>query len=152
MTGSETRLEPLDLRTEVDLALGDLSAAIEETGARIDIDIPPIVVTADRAQLGRLIQNIVSNAIKYHKPGAAPAIAIRAARSAPRRRRSRSPTTELVSTRSSPGRFSSRSSGCTTGREYSGSGIGLAICKAIADRYGWTIAVRSRPGEGATSR
>jgi signal transduction histidine kinase len=34
--------------------------------------------------------------------------------------------------------------------KYAGTGIGLAICKAIADRYGWTISVRSRPGEGAT--
>ncbi len=116
VTASETDAQPLDLRTEVDLALGDLSASIEETSAQIDIDIPPIVVPADRAQLGRLVQNIVSNAIKYHKPGAAPAIEIRARLSAPRRRRFRSPITGSGSTRSSPSRSSSRSSGYTTRR------------------------------------
>ena len=66
------------MRAEVELALSDLSASIQETAAEVRLDIPPLVVRADRAQLGRLIQNIVSNAIKYHKPNAAPAIEIRA--------------------------------------------------------------------------
>ena len=35
-------------------------------------------------------------------------------------------------------------------KQYPGSGIGLAICKAIADRYGWALGVKSRPGEGTT--
>ena len=35
-------------------------------------------------------------------------------------------------------------------RDYPGTGIGLAICKAIADRYGWPLSARSRPGEGST--
>jgi len=150
VTGSETQSEPLDLRTEVDLALGDLSASIEETGARINIDIPPIVVPADRAQLGRLIQNIVSNAIKYHKPGTVPAIEIRA-----------TPVGRAQATLSIADhgvgfdeKFAKQIfepfKRLHDMAEYSGTGIGLAICKAIADRYGWTISVRSRPGEGTT--
>ena len=124
---AETQLEPLDLRAEVDLALGDLSAAIEETGARIDLDVPPIMVRADRAQLGRLIQNIVSNALKYHKPGAAPAIAIRAGPGRPGPGvRSPSPTPGSASTRNSPSRFSSRSSGCTT--------CGISPARALGSR------------------
>jgi PAS domain S-box-containing protein len=150
VTGSESVAQPLDLRAEVDLALGDLSASIEETGARIDVDIPPIVVPADRAQLGRLIQNIVSNAIKYHKPGAAPAIEIRAA-----------PVGRAQATLSIADHgigFDEKFAReiflpfkrLHDTAQYSGTGIGLAICKAIADRYGWTIGVRSRRGEGAT--
>ena len=34
--------------------------------------------------------------------------------------------------------------------EYPGCGIGLAICKAIADRHEWQISVKSAPGEGTT--
>lgn len=34
--------------------------------------------------------------------------------------------------------------------EYPGTGIGLAICKTIADRHGWTLAARSQPLQGAT--
>jgi PAS domain S-box-containing protein len=150
VTVSETRTQSLDLRTEVELALSDLSAAIEESGAQIRVAVPPIVVAADRTQLGRLIQNIVSNAIKYHKPGAAPAIEIQA-----------------TLNRRAQARLSIADDGIGFDEKLSkeifepfkrlhdtahfpGTGIGLAICKAIADRYGWALGVNSRPGAGAT--
>ena len=149
VTGSETLSEPLDLRAEVDLALGDLSASIEETGARIDIDIPPIMVRADRTQLGRLILNIVSNAIKYHKPGSAPAVVIRA------RPVGRAQATLSIADNgigfdeTFAKQIFEPFKRLHDMAEYSGTGIGLAICKAIADRYGWPMTVRSRLGEGA---
>ncbi len=109
--------------------------------------MPPIVVPADRAQLGRLI--ITSNAIKYHTPGVAPAIEIRA-----------SPISRTLA------RLTIADDGVGfdekfakeifepfkrlhDSAQYPGTGIGLAICKAIADRYGWTLGVNSRPGEGS---
>ncbi len=150
VTGNETHSEPLDLRTEVDLALGDLSASIEETGARIDIDIPPIVVPADRAQLGRLIQNIVSNAIKYHKPGAAPAIEIRATPVGLSQATLSIADDGIGFDETFAKQIFEPFKRLHDMAEYSGTGIGLAICKAIADRYGWPMTVRSRPGEGAT--
>ena len=150
VTGSEAQLEPLDLRTEVDLALGDLSASIEETGARIDVDIPPIVVPADRAQLGRLVQNIVSNAIKYRKPGEAPTIAIRATRVGAAQASLSINDAGIEFDEKFAKQIFEPFKRLHDAAEYSGAGIGLAVCKAIADRYGWIIAVRSRPGEGAT--
>ncbi|HZZ60403.1 MAG TPA: ATP-binding protein [Roseiarcus sp.] len=150
VTGNETRSEPLDLRAEVDLALGDLSASIEETGARIDIDIAPIVVRADRTQLGRLVLNIVSNAIKYHKPGAAPAIEIRA-KPAGRAQATLSIADDGIGfDETFAKQIFEPFKRLHDMADYSGTGIGLAICKAIADRHGWPMTVRSRPGEGAT--
>ena len=150
VTGSETRLEPLDLCTEVDVSLGDLSASIDETGARIAIDIPPIVVLVDRAQFGRLVQNIVSNAIKYHKPGAAPTIEISAARVGPGKATLSIADHGIGFDEKFAKQIFEPFKRLHGTADYAGTGIGLAICKAIADRYGWTIGVRSRPGQGAT--
>ncbi len=150
VTGSETRIQPLDLRAEVELALSDLSATIEETGAHVSVHIPPTVVPADRVQLGRLIQNIISNAIKYHKPGGAPAIEIRA------RPVGRAQTTLSIADDGIgfDEKFAKEIfepfKRLHDAAQYPGTGIGLAICKAIADRYGWTLGVNSRPGEGST--
>jgi len=138
------------LRAEVELTLAELSAAIDEAGATVVLEVEPIVVSADRAQLARLIQNIVSNAIKYRKPDVAASIAIGAARVGPGPVRLTisdngvgfdqelaqeifQPFKRLVSAGDTPG-----------------TGIGLAICKAIADRHGWTLSARSRRGEGST--
>ena len=150
VTGSETRVQPLDLRAEVELALSDLSAAIEEAGARVSVHIPPIVVPADRAQLGRLIQNIISNAIKYHKPGGAPAIDIRAARVGRAQARLSIADDGIGFDEKFAREIFEPFKRLHDAAQYPGTGIGLAICKAIADRYGWTLGVNSRPGQGST--
>jgi PAS domain S-box-containing protein len=150
VSGAETQAQRLLLRAEVELALSDLSASIQETAAEVRLDIPPLVVRADRAQLGRLIQNIVSNAIKYHKPNAAPAIEIRATLD--------NRTGVRLSVADDGIGFEEKFAKeifepfkrLHDLKQYPGTGIGLAICKAIADRHGWALGVRSRPGEGST--
>jgi PAS domain S-box-containing protein len=147
---SEAQAQPVDLRAEVESALGDLSEAIAEASATVTLDIEPVVVRAERSQLSRLIQNIVSNALKYRKPDVAPSIAVRSERVAPGR--------VLLAVSDNGVGFDQdlaheifqpfkrlHNAGVAPG-----SGIGLAICKAIADRNGWTLTARSRPGEGAT--
>ncbi len=150
VSGSETHAQPLDLRAEVELALNDLSAAIAEAGARVSVDIPPIVVPADRAQLGRLIQNIISNAIKYHKPGAAPGIDIRAAPVGRSQVRLSIADDGIGFDEKFAKEIFEPFKRLHDAALYPGTGIGLAICKAIADRYGWTLGVSSRPDEGST--
>ena len=148
--GAETHAQPLDLSAEVDLALTDLSAAIDETDAAIRVEVEPVVVPADRAQLGRLIQNIVSNAIKFHKPGAAPSIAIRTARIGQTQVRLSIADDGVGFDEKFASEIFEPFKRLNSPKDYEGTGIGLAICKAIADRYGWTLTARSRPGEGST--
>ncbi len=145
----EQRMEALDLREEIDTILGELSAQIAETKAQVNVSAPPVRVLADRSQLACLLQNIISNAIKYRKPGEAPRIDIVAVVA-------REGTLSLTITDYGVGfkddfaqtifepfkKFDDKI-------EYAGTGIELAICKAIADRHGWGISVKARPDEGA---
>jgi PAS domain S-box-containing protein len=145
-------LEPsvLDLRDEIDSALVDLSQLISETGSEIDNRAQHLKFEADRPQFTRLMQNIVSNAVKYRKPNQIAKVLI------------------LVDPIDAEGiRISIVDDGIGFEPKYAtmvfepfqrlhpqakypGTGIGLAICKSIADRHGWTLSIESQPGEGAT--
>ena len=137
------------VRSAVDGALSNLSQAIQDEQAEISVRIDDFSVLADRTQLTQLIQNIVSNAIKYHRADARPTIDI-ASRLEPDGAR-------VLSIRDGGVGFEARHAEeifepfkrLHTRKEYSGSGIGLAICKTIADRHGWRLAARSTPGVGS---
>ncbi|MDX8410640.1 MAG: PAS domain S-box protein [Mariprofundaceae bacterium] len=139
--------EPVDFHIVLIDALRNLQAAIEESGAVITQDAMP-VVRADAAQMRQLFQNLIGNAIKFHD-GRPPKVHIGA------------------EYREDQWVFSVRDHGIGMepeqteriflifqrlhGRDqYSGSGIGLAICRKIVDRHHGRIWVESQPGKGAT--
>ena len=61
-----------DLTQEV---LSDLEVRIQESGARVDVgDLP--VIEADALQMRQLIQNLISNALKFQKPQESPLVKV----------------------------------------------------------------------------
>jgi PAS domain S-box-containing protein len=143
-------LQSLDLRDEIELAVNDLSETINETAADVTIDAPHASIRADRSQFARLVHNIVSNALKYRKPDEPPKVRVFA-----------EPQQNGTLTIG----FSDNGIGFEPKYEqivfepfkrlhpkgrYPGTGIGLAICRSIADRHGWRISVTSRLGVGST--
>ena len=129
-------------------ALVNLRGAIEESGALVTHDPLPAVL-ADEAQLVQLFQNLVGNAIKYQGPGV-PRVHISAARNGDRR--------WVFSVRDNglgiDPQYFERIFGMFQRlhkrEEFAGTGIGLAICKKIAERHGSSITVQSQPGQGST--
>ena len=105
---------------------------------------------ADRSQVACLMQNIISNAIQYRKPGQAPKIDITAAAMGEK-------TIRLAILDYGVG-FKEEFAQAIfepfkrprNNAQYPGTGIELAICKSIADRHGWGISVKSQPGEGTS--
>ena len=146
----DQQLQMLDLREEIESTLADLSESIVETKADIRVDLVAINIMADRSQVACLMQNIISNAIQYRKPGQPPKIDITAAAMG-----EKAVCLEIVDygvgfkeefaqTIFEPfKRLPDKA-------EYPGTGIELAICKSIADRHGWGISVKSQPGEGTS--
>ena len=144
------QLQELDLREEVKSALNDLSQLASETSAEIRIEVPHIWFTADRGQFARLITNVVSNAIKYRKPNEAAKVLIKSI-----------PTGNvgvILEISDNGIGFDEKYARIIfepfrrlhSQTQYPGTGIGLAICKSIADRHGWQLAIKSTPGKGTT--
>jgi len=141
-----------DTSSEVALrqALRNLRTAIQESGAVVTNDPMPAVL-ADETQLIQLFQNLVGNAIKYQNPGV-PRIHISAARNGEGQ--------WVLSVKDNglgidPQYFEKifgMFQRLHKREEFAGTGIGLAICKKIADRHGSIITVESQLGQGSTFR
>ena len=129
-------------------ALQNLHWAIKDSGALVTHDPLP-TVQADEMQLVQLFQNLVGNAIKYQNPGI-PRVHISAARYGMARWTFAVKDNGLGIDPQYFERIFGMFQRLHKRDEFSGTGVGLAICKKIVERHGGTISVESRPGHGST--
>lgn len=140
-------IAPIDTNAALGQALANLRTAIDESGAAVTTDALPVVV-ADAAQVTRLFQNIIGNAIKFRgeRP---PVIRIDARREG---------GFQVFSIRDNGIGIESENLDRIFGlfqrlhsrEDYPGTGIGLSLCRRIVERQGGRIWVESKPGEGST--
>jgi PAS domain S-box-containing protein len=128
-------------------AIWNLQVAIEQSGAAVTHGLLPSVL-ADEFQLTQLFQNLVGNAIKYRN-GDAPVIHVSAAPVPGGQWRFVVQDNGLGIDAQHFDRIFGMFQRLHGVGEYSGTGIGLAICKKIVDRHGGVIGVDSKPGEGS---
>jgi two-component system sensor kinase FixL len=137
--------------------LVDLEVAIEQSGARVEIDTLPNI-EAEPTQLRQLFQNLIANAIKFRKADEAPHIRLYARGIQRKAHLKGTPGDEVVEIHVEDNgigfdeKYLDRIFNVfqrLEGQKYQGSGIGLAICRKIAIRHGGDITARSQPGKGA---
>ena len=131
-------------------ALLNLRGAIEESSALVTHDHLPTVL-ADEMQLTQLFQNLVGNAIKYQKPGI-PHVHVSAVKNGGKEWNFSVKDNGLGIDPQYFERIFGMFQRLHKRDEFAGTGIGLAICKKIAERHGSSISVESQPGQGSTFR
>jgi len=140
-------LVPVSLEAPLKRALTNLRTAIEESGATVSAEALP-TVDADEVQLAQVFQNLIGNALKF-RGKAAPRIHVGAAEQAGEWQISIADNGIGIEPQYFERIFMLFQRLHAMG-EYPGTGIGLAICKKVAERHGGRIWVSSTPGAGST--
>ena len=161
VTSRAQPFQPCDLGRIAADVVSDLEVSIEQSGGKLEIGELP-TIEADPLQMRQLFQNLIANALKFHKPNETPIVRIHSEQlsatdfSVPGAR----PPDRIV-------RITVEDNGIGfdpkfadqifvvfqrlhTKTEYEGTGIGLAVCRKITDRHGGTIVAQSAEGRGAT--
>ena len=146
------RLEPVQLDALVRDVIEQIETAAEERSIAINLGLTqPVVVRGDDLQLGRLIYNLLDNAIKFTPVGGRIEVACRLAESS---------RVEVTVRDSGPGiaaedlphvtkRFYRADK--SRGTNSRGAGLGLAICKSIVEAHEGTIRFKTQSGAGTTA-
>lgn len=161
----EDPFQPVSLENLLAEIQQDLSMVIAETQAQVTIgrsNQPLPTVSGSLLQLRQLFQNLISNALKFSRPGVQPQVSVQSRivvpESVPDTVLNRTGQSWLAIDVIDNGigfeekyqerifqlfeRLHSRSA-------YSGTGIGLAICRKVAENHGGAIVAHSQPGQGA---
>lgn len=145
---SEEALEAVPSMGPLNDVLKSLAGAIRESGAQIEIgEMPAVKMRA--SHLSQIFQNLISNAIKYRREDSPLVINLCANRSGAQWIFSVADNGIGV-----PDAYKESIFGIFkrlhTNSEYSGTGMGLAICQRIVERYRGRIWVESQLGQGST--
>jgi light-regulated signal transduction histidine kinase (bacteriophytochrome) len=143
---------PVDLDKVLREVLSDLEVRLEQTHGKVEAGQFG-TMDADPLQMRQLFQNLIGNALKFHKENESPVIRVQGCllnSDSP-------PRIEIKVADNGIGfeqKYADRIFGIFQrlhGRgQYEGTGVGLAICKKIVERHGGVIQAESKPGEGAT--
>jgi signal transduction histidine kinase/CheY-like chemotaxis protein len=141
--------EPVDLRATVDEVARLLAPLAQERQVRLAWEDADGVVVADQQRLTQVLLNLVSNGIKYNRRGGQVRVAVEAAGDGAFRR--------IIVEDDGPGippalqarLFAPFERLGAERTEVQGTGLGLALSKALVEHMGGRMGVESEPGRGS---
>jgi len=137
----------VNLKIIIAEVLQDIEVRMSETKGRVEVDDLPFI-KADPLQMRQLFQNLIGNALKYHRKDVPPVVTVT----------SEMDGTYCIILISDNGiGFDQKHAEKIFGifqrfvrkNEYEGTGVGLAICKKIIEQHGGTISACGEPGKGS---
>jgi PAS domain S-box-containing protein len=153
---------PVDLGVVAREVVSDLEGRLQQTEGQVELGALPVAL-ADPLQMRQLLQNLIGNGLKFHRPGQPPVVRLSQVHSGV------DPCTngDGADPPAATVTVAVQDNGIgfeeiyldrifevfqrLHGRgEYEGTGMGLAICRKIVERHGGRITAHSTPGEGAT--
>ncbi|NLG95874.1 MAG: PAS domain S-box protein [Chloroflexi bacterium] len=142
--------ERVDMNKIAREVLSDLEIRIEQSGGKVQVSELP-EVEADPTQMRQLLQNLIGNALKFHKDDVPPVVKVSGACLKD------SNEVQVIVEDNGIGFEAEYSERIFQPfqrlhglGQYEGSGVGLAICRKIVERHSGTITVESTPGRGST--
>lgn len=138
------------IRSLVDEATELLSSAAQQKSITVQNELPPgLVVFADKAMLSTIFRNLISNAVKFTNPGGR--IIVSSVQDADRITVAVSDNGIGIKQEVKEKLFRIDESCSTPGTQNEqGTGLGLILCKELAEKHGGTIRAESEPGKGST--
>lgn len=155
VTTKANPFSPTNLQEIVQDVISDLEVRIDNVNGRVDLSSLG-TIDADPTQLRQLFQNLIANAMKFHRPSVPPIVNVEMISTnqidhlGPQRR-------QILVRDNGIGfdmKYAERIFGIFqrlhTKNEYEGTGVGLATCRKIVERHRGTIQVQSEIGQGTT--
>ena len=139
----------INLRNIVDEVIEILEKRISETRGTIIIDSLPALHAQD-FQMRELFQNLIGNALKYHREGVYPVIKIKSCQMENQHWKITVEDNGIGFDEKHKNKIFSPFHRLHGRSAYEGTGMGLAICKKIVDRHRGTITAQSTPEKGST--
>jgi two-component system, chemotaxis family, sensor kinase Cph1 len=152
VTTKSRPVEEINLHKVAEEALSNLEVPIDETKGVVEVDSLP-TARVDRQQMVQLFQNLIGNALKFHREGVPPHVKIYSTGGD-----EKNPASVKICVEDNGIGFDEKYLDRIFapferlhGKEqYQGVGMGLAICMKIVERHGGTITAKSTIGAGST--
>lgn len=149
VTTKPAQPKPVHLTQIVQDTLADLDERIKKEKGSVKITGTLPTVNADETHMRQLFQNLISNALKFHAPDTPPIVKIAAKVKDQKCTISIEDNGIGIDDKHKEKVFAVFQR-LNTRQAFEGTGIGLAVCRKIVQRYNGTIEIESQLGKGTT--